>query len=76
MSARRYKPYPEYKDSGVEWLGEIPAGRDVRRLKRLISDPITDGSHETPQFLIDGVPFLSVDGILEMASEKGTPAAT
>ena len=22
---RRFKPYPAYKDSGVEWLGEIPA---------------------------------------------------
>ena len=21
----RFRPYPEYKDSGVEWLGEIPA---------------------------------------------------
>jgi hypothetical protein len=20
----RWKPYPAYKDSGVEWLGEIP----------------------------------------------------
>ena len=19
-----YKPYPAYKDSGVEWLGEVP----------------------------------------------------
>ena len=59
----RFKPYPAYKDSGVEWLGEIPAGWDVRRLKRLIAEPITDGPHETPEFLIDGVPFLSVDGI-------------
>ena len=25
MSARRFKPYPAYKDSGVGWLGEIPA---------------------------------------------------
>jgi type I restriction enzyme S subunit len=24
-SVRRFRPYPEYKDSGVEWLGEIPA---------------------------------------------------
>ena len=24
---RRLKPYPAYKDSGVEWLGEIPAHR-------------------------------------------------
>ncbi len=24
------KPYPEYKDSGVEWLGEVPVGWEVR----------------------------------------------
>jgi len=24
-SLGRFKPYPAYKDSGVEWLGEIPA---------------------------------------------------
>ncbi len=36
MSAR-YKPYPEYRDSGVEWLGEIPAGWEMRRLKWLAS---------------------------------------
>ena len=29
MSARRFKRYPAYKDSGVEWLGEIPAGWEV-----------------------------------------------
>lgn len=28
-----YKPYPAYKDSGVEWLGEIPEGWDLTRLK-------------------------------------------
>jgi len=32
---RRFKPYPTYKDSGVEWLGEIPAHWEVRRLKHL-----------------------------------------
>ena len=26
-------PYPEYKASGIEWLGEIPAHWEVRRLK-------------------------------------------
>lgn len=30
---RRYQPYPDYIDSGVEWLGQIPAHWDVRRLK-------------------------------------------
>ena len=27
------KPYPQYKPSGVEWLGDVPAHWDVRRLK-------------------------------------------
>ena len=31
----KWRPYPEYKDSGVEWLGEIPAGWGVKRLKML-----------------------------------------
>jgi type I restriction enzyme S subunit len=34
-ASRRFRPYPAYKDSGVEWLGEIPAHWDVRRLKHL-----------------------------------------
>ena len=31
----RTKPYPAYRDSGVEWVGEIPAHWQVRRLKYL-----------------------------------------
>jgi type I restriction enzyme S subunit len=33
----KWRPYPAYKDSGVEWLGEIPAEWHVYRLKRLAS---------------------------------------
>ena len=33
--SHRFKPYPAYKDSGVEWLGEIPAHWEVKRLKNL-----------------------------------------
>ena len=32
---RRFKPYPAYKDSGVEWLGEIPGHWEVKALKRI-----------------------------------------
>lgn len=28
-----YLAYTEYKDSGIEWLGRIPAHWDVKRLK-------------------------------------------
>jgi type I restriction enzyme S subunit len=31
----RRKPYPEYRDSGLDWLGEVPAHWEVRRLKSL-----------------------------------------
>jgi type I restriction enzyme, S subunit len=30
--------YPKYKDSGVEWLGEVPAHWDVDRIKRSTFD--------------------------------------
>ena len=36
------KPYPAYKDSGVEWLGEVPEGWEVRRLKHA-SEPLVNG---------------------------------
>ena len=32
---RRFKPYPSYKNSGVDWLGDVPAHWDVKRIERL-----------------------------------------
>ena len=55
--------YEKYKDSGVAWIGEIPENWEVKRLKYCLRAKITDGPHETPEFLSDGIPFLSVDGI-------------
>ena len=35
----RFRPYPEYKESGVEWIGEIPeALASKSRLKYDIKD--------------------------------------
>ena len=34
---RRFRPYSEYTDSGVEWMGELPAHWEVRRLKTTAS---------------------------------------
>ena len=41
---RRFKPYAAYKDSGVEWLGEVPAHWEVKPLKRAIRQGSADGS--------------------------------
>jgi len=32
----RFKPYPEYKDSGVEWFGRIPKHWNIRPFKALL----------------------------------------
>ena len=34
-AARAFKPYPDYKDSGVPWLGEVPKHWKTERAKWL-----------------------------------------
>jgi type I restriction enzyme S subunit len=41
----------------------LPSDWASVRLKFLLSSPITDGPHLTPEFISEGFPFLSVDGI-------------
>jgi len=47
--SRRFRPYPKYKDSGIEWLGKIPAGWETRRLKFLLAEPLKYGANETAE---------------------------
>ena len=35
MPSQRFQRYPDYKDSGVEWLGKIPEHWEVKRLSWL-----------------------------------------
>ena len=44
IDVRTGKPYPEYKPSGAEWLGEVPAHWEVRRLKSLMAN-VVDQKH-------------------------------
>ena len=37
IDVRTGQPYPTYKDSGVEWLGEVPEHWELRRLKHTVS---------------------------------------
>lgn len=56
-------PDAPMKDSGVEWLGEVPEHWTVCALKHILATPITDGPHETPIFLDEGVPFISAEAV-------------
>jgi len=47
------KPYPEYKDSGLPWLGQVPAHWEIRRGKSLFSEsnlPVRDGDEIVTSF--------------------------
>jgi len=46
FDVRTGKPYPGYKDSGVEWLGKVPKHWEVRRLSSLAQSRIKNGVGE------------------------------
>ena len=53
----------QMKDSGIEWIGQIPESWDTAKLLYLLRKPISDGPHETPEVLNEGIPFISVDSL-------------
>lgn len=59
------KPYKAYKPSGVDWLGDVPEHWEVKPIKRIVSTPVTDGPHETPEILDEGMPFVSAEAASE-----------
>jgi type I restriction enzyme, S subunit len=59
---RGLDPHVPTKDSGVEWLGEVPAHWDVVTLRRVIFSAI-DGPHHSPTYVDEGIPFLSARNI-------------
>lgn len=59
MIKAKYKPYPKYRNSGVEWIGEIPEGWEVRKNKYLNNIKMgqsPDSAFENKDG--DGIPFL------------------
>src|SRR5438067_10999011 len=63
----KWKSYPAYKDSGVEWLGEIPEHWGVKRLK--FACQISPSKSDILHFRIDmEVSFLP----MELIGEDGS----
>ena len=56
-------PDATMKASGIEWLGDVPEHSSVVALKHLVSRPIIDGPHVSPQKHDQGVPFISAESI-------------
>lgn len=53
----------EMKDSNCKFLGKIPSTWEVCKTLYVLSMPITDGPHTTPQLFDDGIPFVSAEAV-------------
>jgi type I restriction enzyme S subunit len=65
-----YKPYPAYKDSGVEWIGKVPEGWEVARIKRK-AQIATDRCSTIPE----GFTYIGLEDV-ESGSGQYKPTAT
>ena len=63
------------KDSGIDWIGQVPEGWGVKPIKHVVATPVTDGPHETPLLCETGIPFLSAEavknGVLDFNYKRG-----
>ena len=59
--------YPEYKDSGVEWLGEVPAHWSIASFKRLVE--FQNGADHKTVEVGDGYPVYGSGGVFAQASD-------
>lgn len=66
-----YKPYPAYKNSGVEWLGLVPEHWSVRKVKwEATARSGTDNKSETGSF-----PLYGANGVIGLTDTPSLNAA-
>jgi restriction endonuclease S subunit len=76
---RGLDPSVPLKDSGVEWLGEIPAHWEVRRMKLLLEEPLQYGANEPAEMMDENLPRyiritdISEDGRLREETFRSIP---
>ncbi|CAG0968802.1 Type-1 restriction enzyme EcoKI specificity protein [Methanosarcinales archaeon] len=58
-----WKPYPAYRDSGVEWMGKVPEHWEVKKLK-WVSNLIYGSSLSNDQRIEGKVPVYGSNGII------------
>lgn len=56
-------PNAEMKDSGNKYIGLIPSQWGFCKILFVLSMPITDGPHETPKSVDQGIPFVSAEAV-------------
>ena len=63
----KYQTYPNYKPSGVEWLGDVPVGWEVSNINYVLN-AIGDVDHYMPQSVENGIPYVMTGDLKELVS--------
>ena len=58
---KQWKRYPAYQDSGVEWLGEIPASWEIKRLRYV--GACQNGISKGADYFGSGYPFVNYSDV-------------
>lgn len=56
-------PNATMKDSNQYWFGEVSTEFEILKTLWCLEMPITDGPHETPVLVDEGVPFISAEAV-------------
>ncbi|MBW7885644.1 MAG: restriction endonuclease subunit S [Caldilineaceae bacterium] len=75
IDVRTGQPYPVYKDSGVEWLGEVPAHWEIRRIGQIakVGNGSTPSRANAAYWIGGSFPWLNSSSVHEgriMASDQ------
>jgi len=62
MNSTIQKKYPKYKDSGVEWLGDVPKHWDVKRLK-FIANILNGYAFDSNIYMPEGIPIIRIGDV-------------
>ncbi|KAA8387092.1 restriction endonuclease subunit S [Acetobacter tropicalis] len=71
-----FPKYAAYKDSGVEWIGEIPVGWNMIQLKRIISVVYGDSLKNEDRAEDGSVPVYGSNGVVGFHNISNTPSPT
>ncbi len=58
-----YPAYPEYKDSGIPWIGKVPVGWNTLSIRRIVKNHL-QGYYDSDGYVSEGVKLLRITDLV------------
>ncbi|MDB4758397.1 restriction endonuclease subunit S [Candidatus Poseidoniaceae archaeon] len=71
MSASKWKPYPNYKNTHSKWIGEIPSHWTINKVKYL-AEFVNGFAFDSNSFVDEGVPIIRIGDIAKSVNWEKT----